>query len=184
MPATAATSTARVATVQAGNLRKRVPLAVIGVNGADLPAPIFGAAYVREEGVVTVALSNGNHLELRKKDTVTVTYDPENLAGVKGLRRCTGHGWHAAHLRRIGTDPSATAYCDQNVKAHKAAKRADPTHGANWQADRKAAKQAKMNERITYVMEGTAAGRAALAAEASRKKAVNHYAAMYETKTA
>jgi hypothetical protein len=183
MPATAASQPA-TRTVQAGNLRKRIPLAVVAVNGQDLPAPVFGAAYVREEGIVTVALSNGNHLELRKRDMVTVTYDPANLPGVKGLRRCSGHGTHEAHLRRIGTDPSATAYCDHQVKVLKAMNRANPGARKTWQADAKAAKKVSMDERITYVMQGSKEGRVALAAEAARKQAVNHYATLYDTKSA
>lgn len=177
MPATAA-ATSR--TVFARNLRRRTPLAVIALNGKDLPSPIFGAAYVREEGIVTIALSNGHHLEMRNRDQVTVTYEPETYPGVKGLRRCRGNENHPAHLRRIGTDPSATAYCDHNVKALKADNRKAPGSRTNWASDKKAAKKAAADARITHVMEGTARGRAALEVEAQRAAVpTNLYAQMW-----
>lgn len=130
-------------TIKAENVQYRTPLAYKSSPDAQ---PIFGTAYKRQPGVVTIALANRAHVDVRNDEKVTVSYTPEQEEGVKYLRQCKK--CETPHLRRILTDKHATAYCDASAKLF----RQNAKTGESERAKTTAVKEATREARIESVM--------------------------------
>lgn len=112
-----------VKTITAENVRLRVPLAYFGTEKHPLEHPIFGSAYKRDEGLVLIALVNREHQEVVHDERIVVSYDPAAVeaTGLRWCQNCSEAKANGRHLRRIGPDKYATAYCDVREKEYQAA---------------------------------------------------------------
>lgn len=109
-----------IKTVKAKSLPTRVAIAWAGTKDAPLAKPVHATAYTTKDGV-KVALATGDHQNV-DADTY-VRYAPDAVAAkATGLRWCKGgtgvndDGTRVCpepHLKRIGGDKLATAYCDK-----------------------------------------------------------------------
>jgi len=146
----------KMKTVKAKSVHLRTPIAWGGTVEAPLTKPIHGTAYKRTEGVIQIALANGEHTEVRPNDEVRISYDPVGVRAAH-LRLCHGGGrlkedgtpvCPEVHPRRIGTDKIATAYCDA-LLGHYAK---NPTTKAQQMVKREQARVDQINERVGRLM--------------------------------
>jgi hypothetical protein len=115
----------KIKTAQAKSITMRVAIAYAGT--AEAPRkPVHATAYRRTEGAITIACADGTSVEVRPTDRVRFTYD------VTGAR-ATNQRWCKSevlnddgsrvcpepHLRRVGTDRAATAYCDAMLRYYR-----------------------------------------------------------------
>jgi hypothetical protein len=149
-------------TIKAENIQYRTPLAYRATEKSD---PIFGTAYKRQPGVVTIALANKGHVDVRNDERVTISYTPADEDNVKGIRYC--ESCPEKHLRRILTDKHATAYCDASAKRYRENKKV----GKSERAEKREEKAATQEARIASVMTARPRSRDYLVAVALRNAA-------------